>query len=409
MSAETSAAKAATGAAQPHAGLLGYDPWAPNDPVRPAAADFIRVVATGTVGWYHIWQQSWVGAGALDYWPRSGAAMVDVLVMLSAFCLFLPYANAAASGQEPPPLEPLRFYRKRAVRIMPSYYVNIVTSLLLRALYYGWNTSLVLDFVAHLFFAQTFFPVSYTLSQLNGVTWTLTVFALFYLLFPFLARWACKAPVQTLALLLAEQWAWTHWVLKTYDTGRYYMLYNQFPAFGGVFAVGFAGAWALAYLSRRPSLQTKSARVAFTLLGLAAFYAMSRLLRLQAASEEYRRFMLSDRMPLVLAAAACMVCLALGVTLPFRSVWRWLAGISYNFYLWHQMLAVFLKYDLHWPTWTGETPPNQLGDTIWMHQSNALYWVVALSAAVFFTYAVERPLARRLTKKKEVPQPQHSK
>ena len=41
----------------------------------------------------------------------------------------------------------------------------------------------------------------------------------------------------------------------------------------------------------------------------------------------------------------------LGLTLPrpVRRVLSWLAALSYSFYLWHQMLAVFLKYDLHRP------------------------------------------------------------
>lgn len=378
-------------------GILKTQLWEPADLNRPASADLLRVIATAAVGWFHIWQQSWVGGGALDHWPRSGAAFVDVLVMLSAFCLFLPYANAAAGGGQMPAVTPLAFYRRRAVRILPSYWVNLLASLLICLLWRGgWNADLGIDLAAHLTLTQMFFPQAYTAAQLNGVTWTLTVFALFYLVFPLLVRTLRRAPVQTLAVLLAIQWIWSVRTLDCYGTAAYAGLFNQFPAFCGVFAVGFGAAYALAYLGRCPVLQTRSARVTFTLLGLAALYGLDRLALWQSRAAEYQRFQLLDRMPLALTAAAMMVCLGLGVTLPLRGVLRWLSGISFNFYLWHQMLAVFLKYNLHLPAWSGDTPPNQLGDTAWMNRANLLYWAVAFGAAVFFTYAVERPAARAL-------------
>ena len=48
-------------------------PRTETDLTRPAAADLMRVVAAGSVGWFHIWQQSWVGAGEWTFWARSGA------------------------------------------------------------------------------------------------------------------------------------------------------------------------------------------------------------------------------------------------------------------------------------------------------------------------------------------------
>ena len=100
-------------------------------------------------------------------------------------------------------------------------------------------------------------------------------------------------------------------------------------------------------------------------------------------------------MPLALAAAAMLVCFGLGLTLPrpVRRVLSWLAALSYSFYLWHQMLAVFLKYDLHLPAWSGDTPPNQLGDTVWMQQAHALYWTAAIAVTLAAYYGVEKPVS----------------
>ena len=163
-------------------------------------------------------------------------------------------------------------------------------------------------------------------------------------------------------------------------------------------AVCFA-ALALAVLGRCPALQTTLARTGFTAAGLAAFGVLVWLLKQQAGAGEYQLHQLVWRMPLALAAAAMLVCLSLGLPVPFPRLWRWLAGISYQFYLWHQMLAVWLKYDLRLPPWSGDTPPNQLGDTLWMHRYALLAWGAALAAAIAATYAVERPATARLSSK----------
>ena len=92
----------------------------------------------------------------------------------------------------------------------------------------------------------------------------------------------------------------------------------------------------------------------------------------------------------------------LGLTLPrpVRRALAWLSALTYSFYLWHQQLTVFLKYDLHLPTWTGTTPPNQLGDTAWMRQAHALYWTAAIAVTLAAYYGVEKPIAKRLHGKK---------
>ena len=78
----------------------------------------------------------------------------------------------------------------------------------------------------------------------------------------------------------------------------------------------------------------------------------------------------------------------------------WLSALTYSFYLWHQQLTVFLKYDLHLPAWSGDTPPNQLGDTVWMQQAHALYWTAAIAVTLAAYYGVEKPIAKRLHGKK---------
>ena len=322
-------------------GILNRAP-APIDTDRPAAADFVRVLATWAVGAFHIWQQSWYGGAAPAHWLRAGSVGVDLLVMLSAFCLFLPWANAAVRNHPLPRIRPAEFYRRRALRLLPDYYVSLLFSLVLA----------------------------------------------------------------TLAALGLVQLGYTCWLLPQYGSGDYSARFNQLPAFSGVLAVGVAAAWVFAKFAHGGWAQHVLPRAGCTALGLAALIWLDAEMRAQAAAAEYQQFQLINRMPLVLAAAAVLVCFGLGLTLPgvLRRALRWLAALTYSFYLWHQMLTGFLKYDLHLPAWAGNTPPNQLGDAAWMHRADLLYWAAALAVSAAAYYLIEKPAANFIATHKTVSQ-----
>ena len=374
----------------------------PQEPQRPLGADVFRAMAVGRGGWFHIWQQTCFNPGPLHLAVRTGYIWVDGMILLSAFCLFLPWANAAAQGRPLPLPRPAVFYRRRAVRLLPAYYANLLVSFLIALKRHGWSRALGLDLAAHLTLTQQLFPRSYIGTLLNGVTWTLTVFALFYLVFPLLAPLCAKHPLPTLGALCLVQAGYSQWALHQYGTGEYALLFNQFPAFCGVLAVGMAAALIFAELAHGSWTVRFAPRAACTALGVAAFVWLDRCMRLQAWAAEYQQFQLINRMPLALAAAAVLVGFGLGLTppRPVRRVLSWLAALSYSFYLWHQQLAVFLKYDLHLPAWTGTIPPNQLGDTVWMQQAHALYWTAAIAVTLAAYYGVEKPIAKRLHGKK---------
>ena len=75
-------------------------------PSYAAAGDFLRVFCVFMIGWYHIWQQSWLsptlrlGGLTLDMTApvRTGYMFVDWMLALSGFLLYLPWAN----GRERP-------------------------------------------------------------------------------------------------------------------------------------------------------------------------------------------------------------------------------------------------------------------------------------------------------------------
>ena len=73
---------------------------------RLPALDGARALFVLFVGCYHIWQQSWLTPNisifgyytSLDPWLRSGYIWVDAMILISGFCLYLPWARVREEG-----------------------------------------------------------------------------------------------------------------------------------------------------------------------------------------------------------------------------------------------------------------------------------------------------------------------
>ena len=71
--------------------------------------DGVRALAICIVAWYHIWQQSWLYPNltvfgreiSFDPLVRSGYIWVDVMILISGFCLYLPWARLGEGEKEP--------------------------------------------------------------------------------------------------------------------------------------------------------------------------------------------------------------------------------------------------------------------------------------------------------------------
>lgn len=368
--------------------------------------DGLRVLLVFVVSWYHIWQQSWltpsVGSYSLDYLVRAGYMPVDGTILLSGFLLFLPYARSLLLGEPMP--DRRSFYRKRITRIVPSFY--FLTLVMLLAVTLPWSLfhstqAMVKDLLMHATFTFTFDAATYISTPLGVASWTLAIEAQAYLLFPFLARAALKRPVPTLLGMVGLSWLWRGgclWALTDYN-----MVVNQLPSFLDVYALGMAAA--LVYV-RLTQLYPKARRpLVYQLLAtgvaIACVWGLSELLRAQAASGAHNNIQAGQmirRFPFALVLALLALALPFSV-LPLRKlmgnrVMGFLAGISMNYYLWHQNLAVHLKrlgipyseFDL----------PNQAGDRPWQYQYTFLCFALSLLIAILTTYLVEKPCARLL-------------
>ena len=374
-----------------------------------AAADILRVVCIGLVGWYHIWQQSWLNPGFhlgsyyvnLQQVVRNGYMMVDVLLVLSGFLLALPYARARREQDVRPSAR--QFYVKRFWRIVPSYLLAILLTLFFWALpqgLYETPRAAVWDLLTHFTFTHNLFVDTYFLTPLPGVLWTLGVEVQFYLLFPLIAMFYEERPGLTCLLLTLAALLCRLWVIHMSGT---LMWVNQLVCMLDLFACGMAAAWLYVRLSAREF--SPGIRWLFAADALLALLLILQLLYWQNTGdgEAVRRGQLALRLPLALAGGAFLLCGCLGPRafspVLGNPVIRFFSAISYNFYIWHQFLAVRLKA-LHIPPYASEMP-NMSAEQPWMTQYTWLCFAVCIAVGAAITYLFERPIYRKALQRKD--------
>lgn len=372
--------------------------------------DGVRAISVFLVAWYHIWQQSWLNPNItiggtvivkMDGIIRAGYYFVDVMILLSGFLLFLPYARSIASEGPSPKLS--RFYIKRAARILPSYWLSILVFLVI-ALAKGLSfSSLALDLGAHLTFTQTLFRQSYVYTNLNGVLWTVGVEVQMYLLFPLFAFCFRKKPFLTYFSMVGAAFLF-RWAVATYisDTTVYI---NQLFAFLDVYANGMALALIYVKMCKRIKAD-RPVRIFFTVVSAMALLLLISLIQYQARMgtiEAIRLGMMRNRFTLSVYAGVLMVSLAFSAGfirfLFSNKLMVFFSAVSYNVYIWHQSLSVWLKQSGLIPTEFAQ--PNMEGDLSWQVPFTLLSFALALAAGTIVTYALERPVCRAVSRRLE--------
>lgn len=285
---------------------------------------------------------------------RNLEAGVSWFFALSGFLIFLPFARAAVEQGNPQSAR--GFLIRRAVRIIPLYFVAILVVWSWR--YYG-NPEQWLDLVEHLTFTQIFDPkfIFYTI----GPAWSLSVEMIFYMLMVGLgplAYWVCsklKRPESrlwllfiSLSLMLAGSLLYKGWAYYIAAVPE-----NDYPVYFGIlakfdnFAVGMLIAvLVVALASRKKPL--------FNRVG-----AWS--LRLVALSLLVVTFCWRPELSFLNLYFHTISALAFGLILlstvfgPSRSGWKnffarpslqFLGLISYSLYLWHEPILLYL--DKRW-------------------------------------------------------------
>ena len=372
---------------------------APSRPGYADAGDFLRAACVGLIGWYHIWQQSWlnpnlvIGKQVLRFYPlvSCGYMFVDLMLCLSGFLLMLGWLSGRSRD--------LRgFYTARAARILPSYLLCMAIMLFVFALpgrLYGSSKHLWTDLLAHLTFTHNFFPESYGATRLNGALWTLAVEVQFYLIFPLLARWFERKPGLTYAGMTAfALLSRTLIALRVSDTTIYV---NRLSAMLDVYANGMLAAWIYFRLQDAPPRAWRAwLSTALTVVSAILIYKIVAAQGTRYGSEVIRLGQMLWRFPLSALGCAFLVCGSRSIrllrALLSNRLVRFLSGVSFNFYIWHQVLAVKLK-EWHIPPSVSATP-NMDNEQPWQNQYTLICFAAALLTAILITYLVEKPCAR---------------
>lgn len=377
--------------------------------------DGIRAVAMVIVVWYHFWQQSWltpkisvpvnltkyIGITQINIegFVRYGFIFVDLLILLSAFCNFYPYARSIMLGEEWPDAK--NFYKKRAARILPSYYLSLLVMTIVLVLKgTSLNGAFWKDLLAHVLCVGPFFAKSYLSTYFNGVLWTVQIEVLYYVLMPWLAKLFRRHPIVTTFGLWGVGLISANYIAYNMPE-KIRTLGNHFLSFAGCYANGMLLCMLFITLKKR-ELENSFSRMAASLVAVGCLPYLSGMMgELSKGNLQVVQIQQRFELSLVFSCFILAVCFACkGIKVIFANpLMVFIAGISYNLYIWHQYIAVELK-SLRIPYWEGDNPPNMTGDRAWMWKYQILIIVVSLVVATAMTYLVERPITKRILRKR---------
>jgi len=364
------------------------------------AADFLRVFSTLFIAWFHIWQQSWLnpaftfGGTTLNLRNQvaTGYLLVDLMLLISGFLLYLPYAGRRECGVR-------EFYTRRALRILPCYWFCLAVMLFAFALPQGQYHSpeaMWRDVLSHLTFTHNFAYDTYVATKLNVVLWTLAVEVQFYLIFPLLGRAFRKQPAACYCGMLAIVYLYRYFHVDTMADTTIWV--NRLPNMLEIYANGMLAAHVYVRLANRKKQPLWDAWLS-TAVSVAALALIWRLMNDQgwvSGYEEIRRGQMDRRFLISLAGGVFLVsgsrAIGLFRLLMSNRLVRFLSGVSFNFYIWHQTLAVKLK-EWHIPAYVNEMP-NMAGEQPWQLQYTLLCFFGALALSVLLTYLLEKPAAK---------------
>jgi len=370
--------------------------------------DGLRALAVMVVAWFHIWQQSWLYPGFdlfgrhinLDPLVRSGYIWVDIMILISGFCLYLPWARMRYEGGSVPRVRD--FYARRLMRIHPSYLLTlaIMFAVALATNAYYTREHMLRDILSHVTYTHMFFYDAYYSSNLGGALWTLAVEMQFYLIFPLLARVFYRLPATTFAAMVAGSLVFRGWVGVTFTDVSLY--FNQLPAYLDTFAIGMACAAVHARLAQKK--HNGFGRILCSAGSVLMLVLLWQVVRRQAGNpnvEMIRLGQMSNRLAMGLLGGGLLLLSANAGLIVRRvmsnPVTRFISSVSLQFYIWHQTIAVWLITYRVIPS--EYENPNWEGDAVWQLRYTLACFLVSLAAAALLTYGFERPVARALQKR----------
>jgi peptidoglycan/LPS O-acetylase OafA/YrhL len=417
-----------------------------------AALDGVRGLACLSVVAYHI---TLVTTQDLPLWNPtnlpsfvsalafSGDTGVNLFFILSGFLLFMPYARAMLFEQNWPSIR--NFYIRRALRILPAYYVSLFLMILLFRPEFMQPKRLGDLFMFLILFMDSS-PTAF--KAINGPFWTLAVEWQFYLLLPLLAFGIAllvrrlRSPQGRLVLLalclgavmiwgIATRYIGVHLTLhpsQTYHLPHTVIKWGLFFFYGvptsglhGKYLEDFAIGMLISalYIFGQQAGSNSIFKRFFSRISPLLFLAGIACLMVMIAWKYTQRdltswpifahmqvlYMYIGEFNFGVGYGLCVAAILFGANWLIRPfAWtplRWIGLLSYGLYMWHLLLLEsFTKYVVTYLQ-------------MWKHLAlYFLYWgwvfVFILPAVLLLFALVEKPwiqLGDRLTRKNIAPRP----
>lgn len=175
---------------------------------RVPELDGLRAIAILLVLFSHFvwvpkyWPEAWRGSPFPDEWLSLGHGGVDLFFVLSGFLIGrIIWEHAGSPGF-------LRtFYLRRAARILPLYYLLLVTGTLLVVLVHrDWQRAEIFGTTppwAYAVFLQNYFSATgHSVGGFFGLLWSLAIEEQFYLVAPLLVVWLPRRSAMRVALAM---------------------------------------------------------------------------------------------------------------------------------------------------------------------------------------------------------------
>lgn len=336
------------------------------DSSRHSGLDGLRGIGALCVILVHVWLFEYADDGkpaknGVDLVIGELRLALPMFFVLSAFLLVLPWLQAAAGEREAPDV--LRYFKRRAGRILPGYWLALAGSV---AVLWGSGNRLMppLDHLPlFALFAQNQDPDS--IGRLNPPMWTIGVEVSFYLVLPVIgwlilrSRASRRTQVAGCVALVLAAIAFNGWA---YETGAPRTLTTSLLSQAPYFAIGIAAA----AIARGKRVSGWWAICGFALVAGNATWHIT--------ADSTAEHWLTD-VPAGIGFAMLVAAAPAGLDV---GPVRFLGRISYGLYLWHFPVIAWLRLNDSWP-----------GDGLPIAYAAVLLPTTAIACLSW--YCVERP------------------
>lgn len=361
--------------------------------------DGFRGLAILLVMWFHIWQQSWLGTEIkifglnlnFDFIPRTGFLGVELFFFISGFVLFYPYARSIFEGTKSPTLK--KYAYRRFIKIVPTYYLSLLVMILLPLNFHiGDGNESFIYIIKHLLFINSLTPDTF-FDNINGVLWSLSVEAQFYLIFPILVYFMTGFRRVFVIFIATNIFAIIYRNYYNLRPNEISFMFNQLPGVIDIFIGGMITCYLVVW-ARNKFIFNKIHKTVFVVLSLlslvAFFYMVSHFNRdalqiWQSSNRQYFVFLFMGMMGFGCLSSGFWRKIVANKILVFLSL------VSYNLYIWHDyILLQLLKYRI--PHFIGDSQHNNPSFNPFLY--TILAFGISIAIATLVTYLFERPLLK---------------